>query len=880
MQSNLPKWLSVPARALALAATLAGVLSASTALAAPATDASRVTLAGSVHALATPQSDIGRSDLNLAMDRMVLSLKLRAGAQAELDQLLAAQHDPHSPQFHKWLTPEQFGAKFGLGAADLLTVANWLTSHGFHIDEVATGRGWINFSGTVKQVESAFATEIHDYQIDGKIYHANSVPASIPSSLASLANGVVTLHSFPRPSHHGTVTPVDPHFTSGGSHYVAPADFATIYNLNSAYSSGYTGTGQTIAIVGRTDIALSDVTTFRSTFGLPANSPTFVHNGADPGDVGGGEETEADLDVEWSGAVAKNATLKFVISKSTASTDGVDLSAQYIVQNNLAVAMSTSFGQCESQMGASELSFYNNMWSQAATQGITSFISSGDSGASGCDSGSATTGSGRAVSGLCSTPYNVCVGGSQFNDTANPSLYWSASNSSSDGSALSYIPEVAWNESGTVSGGSGLWSTGGGASNTYAKPSWQAGPGVPADSKRDVPDISLTAAGHDGYLVYQGGGLYSVGGTSASSPSMMGLMALVVQKAGARQGNANTVFYPMAAAQYGGTGPAVFHDVTSGNNSVPGVTGFNAGVGYDQATGVGTVDGTALINNWGGTASFALTVSKAGTGTGTVTSNPAGINCGATCSANYTSGTPVTLTAAASAGSSFTGWSGAGCSGTGTCQVTMSAAQSVTATFTATQSFLLSVTDAGTGTGTVTSNPSGINCGATCSASYASGTPVTLTAAASAGSTFAGWSGAGCSGTGTCQVTMTAAQSVTATFTAQAQSFTLSVTDAGSGTGTVTSSPAGISCGGTCSASYTSGTLVTLTATPASGSTFGGWSGACSGTGSCQVTMTAARSVTATFTGACGSLESGSDSVGLLVGLMALPGFLRRRARA
>ena len=597
MQSNLPKWLSVPARALALAATLAGVLSASTALAAPATDASRVTLAGSVHALATPQSDIGRSDLNLAMDRMVLSLKLRAGAQAELDQLLAAQHDPHSPQFHKWLTPEQFGAKFGLGAADLLTVANWLTSHGFHIDEVATGRGWINFSGTVKQVESAFATEIHDYQIDGKIYHANSVPASIPSSLASLANGVVTLHSFPRPSHHGTVTPVDPHFTSGGSHYVAPADFATIYNLNSAYSSGYTGTGQTIAIVGRTDIALSDVTTFRSTFGLPANSPTFVHNGADPGDVGGGEETEADLDVEWSGAVAKNATLKFVISKSTASTDGVDLSAQYIVQNNLAVAMSTSFGQCEANMGATENTFYKNLWAQAASQGITSFVSSGDSGAAGCEGGNSSTGSGRAVSGLSTTPYNVCVGGTEFNDTGNPSLYWSPTNTTTKGSALSYIPEVAWNESGS-NGGSGLWSTGGGASSVYSKPSWQVAPGVPADSKRDVPDISLTAAGHDGYLVYQEGSFFVVSGTSASSPSMMGLMALIVQKDGARQGNANTVLYPMAAAQYGGTGPTVFHDTIGSSNTVPGVTGFTAGVAYDQATGVGSVDGTALLTHW------------------------------------------------------------------------------------------------------------------------------------------------------------------------------------------------------------------------------------------------------------------------------------------
>jgi hypothetical protein len=240
---------------------------------------------------------------------------------------------------------------------------------------------------------------------------------------------------------------------------------------------------------------------------------------------------------------------------------------------------------------------------------------------------------------------------------------------------------------------------------------------------------------------------------------------------------------------------------------------------------------------------FALTVSKAGTGTGTVTSSPAGINCGATCSASYDTGTSVTLTASPSAGSTFAGWSGA-CTGTGSCVVTMNAAQSVTATFNI-QQFALTVSKAGSGTGTVTSSPAGINCGATCSASYDTGTSVTLTASPSAGSTFAGWSGA-CTGTGSCVVTMSAAQSVTATF--NIQQFALTVSKAGSGTGTVTSSPAGINCGATCSAVYSGGTTVTLTAAASAGSTFTGWSGACTGTGSCVVTMSAAQSVTATFT--------------------------------
>jgi len=241
---------------------------------------------------------------------------------------------------------------------------------------------------------------------------------------------------------------------------------------------------------------------------------------------------------------------------------------------------------------------------------------------------------------------------------------------------------------------------------------------------------------------------------------------------------------------------------------------------------------------------FTLSVAVAGAGSGTVTSSPAGINCGADCMEDYASGTPVTLTATADAGSVFAGWSGA-CSGTSTCSVTMSQARSVTATFNANQVFTLSVAAAGTGSGTVTSSPAGINCGADCTEDYANGTPVTLTATADAGSVFAGWSGA-CSGTGTCSVTMSQARSVTATFNLQV--FTLSVAVAGAGSGTVTSSPAGINCGADCTEDYASGTPVTLTATPDAGSVFSGWGGACSGTGTCSVSMTQARSVTATFT--------------------------------
>ena len=294
-------------------------------------------------------------------------------------------------------------------------------------------------------------------------------------------------------------------------------------------------------------------------------------------------------------------------------TDGVDLSAQYIVSNNLASVMSTSFGSCEAAMGAADRAFYSNLWQQAAAQGITAFIASGDEGAAGCDSGGDTTAVyGQAVNGLCSSVSSVCVGGTEFNENGNNNLYWSATNNASFGSALSYIPEVAWNESGTVSGGSGLWATGGGASAYYSKPAWQAGPGVPADGKRDVPDVSLSAAGHDGYLVEILGDYYIISGTSAASPSLAGLMALVDQKNGGRQGNANTKFYPLATYAASG-GAAIFRGTTGGNNSVPGQTGFTANPDYNQATGLGSADAFVMASHWTETApaapSFTLTPS-------------------------------------------------------------------------------------------------------------------------------------------------------------------------------------------------------------------------------------------------------------------------------
>lgn len=552
-------------------------------------------LLGNRHPLALQEYDAGEVEPEFPMERMVLTLQPAPAQQEALAQLLDAQHDPESPYYHQWLTPGQFANHFGVSEADSSQITAWLQAHGFEVEEVAAGGLSVTFNGTAEQVESAFHTQIHTYKVGKEIHHANASDPEIPAALAEVVGGIVSLHDFRTHAQNTGARLPATEFSSGGSYYLAPADFATIYNVNPVYQQAITGNGQSVAVVARSNINIADVRQFRSAFDLPANNPLIIINGTDPGIWSTAEETEADLDVEWAGAVAKAATIKFVVSKSTNSTDGVDLSAQYIVNHSLSPIMTMSFGECEAALGSSGNSFLNNLWQQAAAEGITVLVSSGDNGAAGCDLASATRAThGLTANGICSTPYSICVGGTEFAD-GNASLYWSPSNATgTELSALSYIPESAWNESGPTAG---LWATGGGASGIYSKPAWQSGTGVPADGRRDVPDVSLTAAGHDGYLIYQNGGLYVVGGTSASTPSFAGLMALVVQNAGARQGNANTVFYSLAAKQRAG-GAAVFHDIVTGNNSVPGQTGFKAATGFDQATGLGSVNAAVLVEHW------------------------------------------------------------------------------------------------------------------------------------------------------------------------------------------------------------------------------------------------------------------------------------------
>ena len=571
-----------------------------------------VRIPGTTHPLAGTAKEIGRAPTSLPMERMLLHLASSPEQEAALAQLLAEQQDPDSPRYHTWLTPAQFGEQFGVSQQDLDNIVGWLQSQGFRVSEIAAGRRAIEFSGTVEQVEAAFHTEIDRYEWNGRQHIANAGDISIPAALAPIVKGIVSMNDFGVRSFHHMIPAPQTDF-SGGLHGLSPYDFAAIYDLAPLWNAGYDGTGQSIAVIGETDIKLSDVSTFRSTFGLPVNNPVIIVNGNDPGIVSG-DETEADLDVEWAGGVAKGATIKFVISASTYASDGIALSSQYIVQHATAPVVSLSYGLCEAQAGIAN-SFYSSLWQQAAAQGMAVFVAAGDTGSAGCDAANSTmpASQGFGVNGLASTPYNVAVGGTEFNDTASPSLYWSASNNAQLASATGYIPEMVWNESsyGVGLSGNNLYAGGGGASAVWARPGWQNAPGVPGGTTRLTPDVSLTAACHDGYLIEFEGGLYLIGGTSASTPSFAALMAILNQYTQTTNGNPNSKLYALASSV-----PSVVHDVTTGSNAVPcqggspgcstsapstnvGImTGYNAAAGYDLSTGLGSVDVMALAANW------------------------------------------------------------------------------------------------------------------------------------------------------------------------------------------------------------------------------------------------------------------------------------------
>ena len=597
----------------------------------------KVALRGNVHGFAKPENDLGRADGSRPMQGVTLAFHPSEAQQKELDQFIAELGDRSSPNYHKYLTPKQFGQRFGMSWNDLNKVIAWLQSEGFTNIKVANGRNEISFDGTVAQVESAFGVEMHHYLVDSVVHMANSGDPLLPPAIAGSVLNVSGLQNFaPKPRAR-----VQSHLTSfvTGNHFLTPADFAMIYDLNSLGD----GSGQKIAIIGQSKVNQSDIDHFRSAAQLSPSTITTipVPSGSTPTRCTG-DESESDLDLEWAGGVAKNASIVFVTASlasgdscGSARSNSVWNALDQAVQGNVAPFISTSYGFCESGLGATFANQVQGWAKQGQSQGQTIVSATGDAGAADCDTGTSAT-QGLAVDVPASIPEVTGAGGTEFfgdsagvvtgNTAAADLPYWSASGAGSDtiSSALTYIPEEGWNDTAaSIAAGFGLSATGGGASTFFAKPTWQTGA---TGTMRNVPDISLSSSpDHDPYLFCTeddgsggivatctsgfrtgaGGTFTAVGGTSAAAPTFAAILALINQYLGnpptTGLAPVNPTLYELAASN-----PAAFHDVTTGDNKVPCTTGtpncpagttsigFSAGTGYDQVTGLGSVDGFAL----------------------------------------------------------------------------------------------------------------------------------------------------------------------------------------------------------------------------------------------------------------------------------------------
>jgi subtilase family serine protease len=630
-----------------------------------------VTLAGNTRPEATAGNDLGAVADSLNLDHMMLQLKRSPAQEQAAEQFVADLHNPKSPNFHKWITANAFGAKYGLAESDIQSITGWLESHGFTVNSVYPNGMVIDFSGSAGQVRRAFHTSIHNLSVDGVPHVANMSDPQIPAALAPAVAGVVSMHDFyPHPMKRAKFT-----FSNQGSSYQAlvPADLATIYDLNPLFAQGITGVGQTIAVIEDTNLYNSaDWTTFRSTFGLSQYSagslttmqPATVsgrNNCTDPGVVAG-DDGEAILDAEWASAAAPSAAIIVAACGDTRSTFGGFIAMQNLVNSATPPSViSISYGNCEAENGASSNASISALYQQAVAEGISVFVSAGDEGAASCDAGATTATHGIGVSAYASTPYNVAVGGTDFSDALDgtTSTYWGTTNSSTYGSALSYIPEIPWNDScagsllsnylgyTTVYGAGGFcnsntaredqlvevvagsggpsncasgspqtFGVAGGSCQGVPKPSWQAGlNGIPNDGVRDIPDVSLFSAdgiwGHF-YItcfsdVKNGGAPCTgdpstwagAGGTSFASPILAGIQALVNQNMGGAQGNPNYVYYALAA-----NNPSIFHSVTrgdidvncSGTSDCYGSSGV-AGGGRGGRGGGGAISGALSVSS-------------------------------------------------------------------------------------------------------------------------------------------------------------------------------------------------------------------------------------------------------------------------------------------
>jgi subtilase family serine protease len=624
-----------------------------------------------------PRGALGAQDAgaiadDTALDGVHVVLRRTAASQAALDALTAAQLEPASPAYHHWLSAAELGVEFGPDPADIAAVSAWLSSHGLHVDSVAPTGMSITASGTAAQFSAAFHTVLHHMVgADGRTHIAPTADLAVPAALAGIVQGATLSDYFPHPVVHpagavqrrrgGGWTMAAPAFTvtdSGDTFYaVAPADFATIYNVTpvrsgTALGTALTGAGVGIAVLEDTDILASDWSTFRNAFGLSGftgGTLTTLHPAgcSDPGR--NADEIEGALDAEWASAVAPNAAITLASCTNTATTFGVLTALQGLVeQGTRAAVISVSYGGCEAENGMAFQQQWTNLVQEGAAEGLSIFVAAGDSAAAACDSGSSSRAKGGlAVNGLASSAYDTAIGGTDFLDAAEGQIaaYWSSGNSGSDASALSYVPEIPWNDScassvidqylgaadpiaacntRSLSGLLDVVGGGGGASVLYAKPSWQRATGLPANTMRDLPDASLFAAdgvwGH--FYVYcmsdraEGGTPCSfgngadvlasgAGGTSFGAPSFAGIQALIVQrKAGIRQGNAAARLYALAQSwtSYFGqsqcraslgraTGAScIFHTVDIGTTAVPCAAGTeNCYVNSESTQGLGVL---------------------------------------------------------------------------------------------------------------------------------------------------------------------------------------------------------------------------------------------------------------------------------------------------
>ena len=585
---------------------------------------------------ASSEFDAGALPADQPLDDLTLVLARSPRQELAFQQFLADQQNPASPDYHHWLTPDEVGVRYGLSNDDIATLTSWLQSQGLHVNWVSPSHIFIGFGGTAADIGHAFQSELHYYNVDHAQHISVSSDPMIPQALVpaiKAIHGLYTIEDHPA-NHLVSAQSASPGFTlSNGSHFITPGDFRTIYDLGSSYS----GIGQTIGIVGRSRTNDYDFASFddRITFGFqyPTEIVPIAFGGKDPGpartapptgNVSIADQGEATLDVERAASVATNARVLLVVA--TSASGGIETDAQYLVQTSPVPAqiMSISFGECESAAGPTGVHFWDTLFQQAAAEGISTFVSSGDSGASGCDTAFATPPARPAHNSpnyICSSSYVTCVGGTEFNDFSNPSLYWNSTNDNFLNSARSYIPEGAWNEPLSSARNAQVAASGGGVSSIIPTPSWQKGTGVPAArTGRYTPDISLSASCHDAYFgcFAAGGGscvlssnssFSFVGfcGTSAAAPSLAGAVAQLEEKLDKAQGNLNPELY-----QFAQSAPNLLHDVTvasSGvtncqidtpsmcNNSIPSPAGLSGGQagnlvtkGYDEVTGLGSLD--------------------------------------------------------------------------------------------------------------------------------------------------------------------------------------------------------------------------------------------------------------------------------------------------